>query len=139
MSPREHDAGEAARETGVDARPGGPDGFPVPDGSDRPDTPVFAEPWQAQAFALAVALNERGLFSWSEWAQALSREVARPDAAPDGGDYYRHWLAALETLIAEKGVAESEAVDCLAAAWQRAARATPHGQPILLGNDPRRR
>ncbi|WP_299868351.1 nitrile hydratase accessory protein [uncultured Hoeflea sp.] len=103
-----------------------------------PDAPVFAEPWQAQAFALAVALHERGLFTWSEWAQALSREVSRPDAAPDGSDYYRHWLAALETLIAQKGVAGSELVDGIAASWQRAAHATPHGQPISLENDPER-
>ncbi|MEQ8479596.1 MAG: nitrile hydratase accessory protein [Hoeflea sp.] len=100
--------------------------------------PVFAEPWQAQAFALAVALNERGLFSWSEWATALSRELAGPGAAQDGGDYYAHWLAALETLLTEKGVAGPETVEALTTSWQRAARATPHGQPIRLENDPER-
>lgn len=100
------------------------------------DEPAFAEPWQAQAFALTIALHDKGLFSWSEWANALSLEVKRPEAAPDGGDYYEHWLAALEKLLAVKGVAMPEAVEALAAAWQRAARATPHGQPILLENDP---
>ena len=67
------------------------------------DAPVFAEPWQAEAFAMTVALHERGLFSWSEWAQALSAEVKKPDAAPDGSDYYEHWLRALEKLLAAKG------------------------------------
>ncbi|MEQ1950469.1 nitrile hydratase accessory protein [Mesorhizobium sp. CN2-181] len=100
------------------------------------DDPVFAEPWQAEAFALVVALHERGVFSWGEWAEALSAEVHRVYAAPDGHDYYEHWLAALETLLAKKGVAPAADVDALAAAWERAAHATPHGKPILLENDP---
>ena len=102
------------------------------------DDPVFAEPWQAQAFALVVALHERGLFSWSEWAEALSIQVRNPTAAADGSDYYEHWLKALEALLAAKGVAGAAEVDNLAAAWERAAYATPHGKPILLENDPQR-
>ncbi|RWC94885.1 MAG: nitrile hydratase accessory protein [Mesorhizobium sp.] len=100
------------------------------------DEPVFAEPWQAEAFAMTVALHDKGLFSWSEWADALSAEVKRPDAAADGHDYYEHWLAALESLLSAKGVAGRSDVDRLAAAWERAAHATPHGKPILLENDP---
>jgi len=100
------------------------------------DEPVFAEPWQAEAFAMTVALHDKGLFSWSEWAEALSAEVKRPGAASDGHDYYKHWLAALEKLLATKGVAGKNDVDALAAAWERAAHATPHGKPILLENDP---
>ncbi|MET3523472.1 nitrile hydratase accessory protein [Mesorhizobium abyssinicae] len=100
------------------------------------DEPVFAEPWQAEAFAMTVALHDKGLFSWSEWADALSAEVKRPDAAADGHDYYEHWLAALESLLSAKGVAGRSDVDTLAAAWERAAHATPHGKPILLENDP---
>ncbi|MDQ6433555.1 nitrile hydratase accessory protein [Mesorhizobium sp. LHD-90] len=100
------------------------------------DEPVFAEPWQAEAFALVVALHERGLFSWGEWAETLSAEVHRADAALDGHDYYDHWLAALEKLLAKKGVALAEDIETLAAAWERAAHATPHGKPILLENDP---
>jgi nitrile hydratase accessory protein len=100
------------------------------------DEPVFAEPWQAQVFALTVALHEKGLFSWSEWAEVLSAEVKGPDAAPDGHDYYERWLTALEKLLAAKGAAMPVDVDALAAAWQRAAHATPHGKPILLENDP---
>jgi nitrile hydratase accessory protein len=100
------------------------------------DEAVFAEPWQAEAFALTVALHERGIFSWSEWAQALSAETGKPDAAADGGDYYAHWLAALEALLVAKGVTQASAVDALAAAWERAAHATPHGTPIRLENDP---
>ncbi len=116
-----------------------------PDTTDRPgvgsgrgpaEPDVFAEPWQAEAFALVVALHDRGLFSWKEWAAALGGEVGRPDAALDGSDYYRHWLGALEKLLAARGVAEPARVDALAAAWQRAAHATPHGKPILLENDP---
>lgn len=108
----------------------------------RPDTPpgidapVFSEPWQAEAFALTVALHEKGLFSWGEWAEVLSAEVKRPDAASDGSDYYEHWLAALEKLLAAKGVAATADVDAIAAAWERAAHATPHGKPIVLENDP---
>jgi nitrile hydratase accessory protein len=102
------------------------------------DSPVFAEPWQAEAFAMVVALNERGLFSWSEWADALSAEVKSSDAAPDGSDYYERWLRALENLLAAKGVAGASEIDKLAAAWHRAAHATPHGKPILLENDPER-
>nr|WP_292764405.1 nitrile hydratase accessory protein [Mesorhizobium sp.] len=100
------------------------------------DAPVFAEPWQAQAFALTLALHERGLFSWSEWADALSAEVKKPDAATDGSDYYERWVAALESLLALKSVALTPEVDAVAAAWERAAYATPHGKPILLENDP---
>jgi len=100
------------------------------------DEPVFAEPWQAEAFAMTVALHDKGLFSWSEWADALSAQVKKPGAASDGHDYYEHWLAALETLLAAKGVAGKSDVDTLAAAWERAAHATPHGKPILLENDP---
>lgn len=102
------------------------------------DEPAFAEPWQAQAFALTLALHERGLFSWSEWAEALSFEVKKPGATEDGSDYYECWLRALEGLLAGKGVALPHDVDGLAAAWQRAAHATPHGKPILLENDPGR-
>ncbi|MFI0843510.1 nitrile hydratase accessory protein [Mesorhizobium sp. IMUNJ 23232] len=102
------------------------------------EDPVFAEPWQVEAFAMVVALHEHGLFSWSEWAEVLSAEVHRADAAPDGHDYYEHWLAALEKLLASRGLAPAEEVDALAAAWERAAHATPHGRPILLENDPER-
>ena len=102
------------------------------------DSPVFTEPWQAEAFAMVVALHERGLFSWSEWADALSAEVKKPGAAVDGSDYYACWLEALEKLLAVKGVAGGNEIDALAAAWHRAAHATPHGKPILLENDPER-
>ncbi|MDW6020680.1 nitrile hydratase accessory protein [Mesorhizobium sp. BAC0120] len=102
------------------------------------DDPVFSEPWQAQAFALVVALHERGLFTWSEWAEALSSELKTPGAAPDGSDYYEHWLKALEKLLSAKGVAGVPEIDALSEAWQRAAHATPHGKPILLDNDPQR-
>ncbi|MEM8812600.1 MAG: nitrile hydratase accessory protein [Pseudomonadota bacterium] len=97
--------------------------------------PVFAEPWQAQAFAMAVSLNERGLFTWTEWAEALSTEIKRSQDAgdPDRGDtYYHHWLAALERLVASKGVSSATDLAARRDAWDRAAKATPHGQPITL-------
>jgi nitrile hydratase accessory protein len=98
------------------------------------EEPVFAEPWQAQAFAMTVALHRAGLFTWKEWAEALSKEL---NGEADGGhDYYEHWLAALEMLISTKGVTDIERMEALTAAWHRAAQATPHGKPILLENDP---
>lgn len=97
------------------------------------EEPVFAEPWQASAFAMTVALHEKGLFTWSEWADALGAEVA------SGDPYYECWLRALETLAARTGIASHHELDSMAASWMRAAHATPHGQPILLENDPERR
>lgn len=102
------------------------------------DGPVFAEPWEAQAFALAVALHERGAFTWPEWADALAREIERARAAgdPDTGEtYYRHWLAALERLVAEKELADADTLARYADAWGRAAERTPHGTPIELRPD----
>lgn len=103
------------------------------------DEPVFAEPWQADAFALVVALHAGGHVDWSEWTRLLGEAVHRPGVAADGSDYYESWLDALEALARTKGIATSAEIDTLAAAWQRAAHATPHGQPIRLENDPQRR
>jgi nitrile hydratase accessory protein len=100
---------------------------------------VFSAPWQAQAFAMTLALYERGLFTWTEWAAALATEIKRAQSAgdpDDGSTYYRHWLAALERLVSEKGVTTPADLDHRRAAWDRAAHATPHGQAILLSNDP---
>lgn len=110
---------------------------PIPRGEDG--GPVFAAPWEAQAFAMTLALHERGLFSWKEWAAALAAEIRRAQAAgdpDDGSTYYRHWIAALERLVAEKDVASEAALAERRAAWDRAAHATPHGAPILLENNP---
>ena len=96
--------------------------------------PVFAEPWQAQAFAMTVRLHEQGTFSWAEWAEALSREVHRPGRAVDGSDYFDCWVAALSSLLSERGVASEAEQSALSDRWARAAEATPHGKPILLEN-----
>jgi nitrile hydratase accessory protein len=99
------------------------------------DGPVFREPWEAQAFAMALALQERGVFTWAEWAQALGAEIKRAQAAgdPDTGEtYYLHWLATLENLIAAKGVTTNETLTRYRDAWDHAADRTPHGQPIEL-------
>jgi nitrile hydratase accessory protein len=97
--------------------------------------PVFRAPWEAQAFALAVALQARGLFTWVEWAEVLGAEIKRAQATgdPDTGDtYYRHWLAALEHIVAEKGVTTSTMLASTRDAWNHAADRTPHGEPIKL-------
>ena len=99
------------------------------------DGPVFCEPWEAQAFAMTLALHERGLFSWVEWAEALAAQIAAAQAAgdPDAGDtYYRHWLAALEGLVARKGASSGDELARYRPAWDHAADRTPHGQPIEL-------
>ena len=98
--------------------------------------PVFAEPWQAQAFALAVKLSEEGHFTWKEWAAALARELkaAADRGEPDDGSrYYEHWLAALERLVAEKGLSDRTAMLARKRAWADAYRHTPHGKPVELG------
>lgn len=102
---------------------------------------TFAEPWQAEAFALAVGLSERGLFAWSEWAERLGaalREGAGEPGLCAEEAYWRAWVAALESLLAERAGLASDIVAARAAAWQRAAEATPHGVPISLDNDPLR-
>jgi nitrile hydratase accessory protein len=100
--------------------------------------PVFPEPWAAEAFAMTVHLHERGVFTWSEWAQALAHEVHKPGRAPDGSDYFDCWVAALCAVLGEKAVADPDTLTALQHSWQRAAEATPHGQPIELANDPLR-
>ena len=97
--------------------------------------PVFAEPWQAQAFSLAVRLSEQGHFTWKEWAASLASELraaadrGEPD---DGSHYYRHWLAALERLAIEKGLTDRASLDARKETWADAYRHTPHGRPVEL-------
>ena len=101
--------------------------------------PVFREPWEAEAFALAVHLSEAGRFSWAEWTAALTREVAAASAAgdPDLGDtYYRHWLKALQALCVEKGLVAPDRLMERAEAWRAAYRRTPHGRPVSLMSGP---
>lgn len=89
--------------------------------------PVFAEPWQAQAFAMAVELSRRGYFTWQEWTDALAAEIAGADAG-----YYQHWLRALEALVLRKGLFSESDLAERRHAWERAARETEHGKPIVL-------
>ena len=105
-------------------------GLPVED-----DSPVFREPWEAQSFGMTLALYERGLFTWDEWAQALSAQISEAQALGDpdlGNTYYRHWLAALEALVSAKGVSSPEELGRYQQAWDHAADRVPHGQPIEL-------
>src|SRR5215469_2284024 len=90
--------------------------------------PVFAEPWQAQAFALAVKLSEQGYFTWKEWAAALAEQIK----ADPGSSYYNQWLAALEKLVAAKGLTDPAAMLSRKDAWAEAYRRTPHGKPVEL-------
>jgi nitrile hydratase accessory protein len=96
------------------------------------DGPVFAEPWQAQAFALALQLHEQGAFSWSEWAAALSARLKAAGPGDDGARYYDHWLAALEDLVTGKQLAGAEALLARKDAWAAAYARTPHGKPVEL-------
>lgn len=126
MSPPERKRPAALPPEALNALPG----LPRDEGG-----PVFAELWHAQAFAMTVKLHEAGAFSWKEWSQALGAEFAeaqrqgRPD---DGSRYYEHWLAALEKLIAAKGLLDSGALRLRREDWERAYRNTPHGQPVHL-------
>jgi nitrile hydratase accessory protein len=100
-----------------------------------PDGPVFREPWEAQSFAMAVALHERGFFSWPEWSVILGDEIKRAQAAGDpdmGENYYRHWQNALERIVAENGLTDRDALTRYHDAWHHAAARTPHGSAISL-------
>jgi nitrile hydratase accessory protein len=100
------------------------------------EDPVFKAPWEAQAFAMTLALHERGEFTWKEWAQTLAAVIAevRDRGEPDTGeDYYRHWLTALERITERKGLVTHALLEERRHAWEEAAHRTPHGQPIELG------
>ncbi len=100
--------------------------------------PVFRAPWEAHAFAMALALHEKGLFAWSEWSAMLGEEIKKAQAAgdPDTGEtYYHHWLATLERMVAEKGAASAQALEQYYEAWEHAMHRTPHGKPIELRAD----
>lgn len=110
---------------------GAPDLSLLPAERREGEGPVFQEPWEAKAFAMALSLHAQGLFTWPEWTEALGAELAR--AGEDNGrGYYRHWLRALERLIVDKGAASAEVLGGLTAAWLAAAARTPHGTPIEL-------
>ena len=96
---------------------------------------VFSEPWQAHAFAMTLHLHEKGLFTWPEWAAALTQEIRNAQAAGDpdtGTTYYTHWLNALEAMVLAKQLGTAEQIHDLEHAWEDAAARTPHGQPIVL-------
>lgn len=102
--------------------------------------PVFQAPWEAQVFALALELHQAGHVTWTEWADRLASEIrrARERGDPDlGTTYYQHWLAALERMVADKGLLTTSELERRKAEWDAAARSTPHGQPIRLHKGPR--
>ena len=94
--------------------------------------PVFRAPWEAQAFGMTLALYERGLFTWKEWAERLSVEIAAARDRDDGSRYYEMWLTALEKLVAEKKLVPDAELALRRDEWAQAAAETPHGKPIEL-------
>ena len=99
--------------------------------------PVFSEPWEAHAFAIAVKLSERGLFKWSEWTNTLAEEIkkAKEQGNPDfGNTYYKFWLSALETILLEKNILKKSDLKSMMEQWRRAYLSTPHGIPVKLVN-----
>ncbi len=120
------ESGHASHEGRLSAAPSSPAGA---------SEPAFAEPWEAQAFALALSLSSRGCYSWTEWSDALGRALKTTggrDAAGHGSDYYRGWLEALENLLQAKGVVDSHALALRKAEWVEAFNTTPHGHPVEL-------
>ena len=112
-----------------------PDPLALPSLPRDEDGPVFAEPWQAQAFALAVTLSAQGHFTWKEWAAALAEELraaAEREEPDDGSRYYQHWLAALERLVTAKALSNPSELLARKEAWAEAYRQTPHGKPVML-------
>ncbi len=106
----------------------------IPAGLKDDGAPVFAEPWQAQAFAMTIALFEQSLFTWDEWAETLGRVIASRQGQADqmGARYYELWLEALEHIASDKGAAGADTLASLKNAWADAYRHTPHGQPVVL-------
>ena len=93
--------------------------------------PVFKEPWQAQAFAMAVTLSEAGLFSWQEWSSELSVSIQsrqKNGDTDDGETYYLHWLETLEKMLSRKNLIEQADLLQHITEWKEAYLKTPHGQ-----------
>jgi nitrile hydratase accessory protein len=109
-----------------------PDGELLPGLPQNENGPVFAEPWQAQAFAMTLALCENGFFSWKEWTDILAEEIRAHPSRDDGLHYYHLWLAALHKLLARKGLATADERRRSEHEWHRASLATPHGEPVVL-------
>jgi nitrile hydratase accessory protein len=97
--------------------------------------PVFLEPWHAEIFSLAVALNRKGIFTWSEWVEAFSsamREIPADEGESPETAYHRRWLAALERLVVQRGLSSRQEMARRKEEWRRAYLRTPHGQPVTL-------
>ena len=101
-----------------------------------PEPNAFDAPWQAQAFALTVALVAAGVFTWPEWTEVFGRYRGQAGAAQDASDYYDHWILALQEMLTARGAASAAAIEATTDAWIRASAATPHGVPVVLENDP---
>jgi nitrile hydratase accessory protein len=105
-----------------------PAGTATAPGSANTAEAVFAEPWEARAFALAVTLSGGERFAWDDFRDLLIAEIAAGDAAatnaaparlPDdtaAAPYYERWLAALEKILCAKAMLNAEEIDRRAAA-----------------------
>jgi nitrile hydratase accessory protein len=98
------------------------------------DAPPFPAPWAAEVFALTVHLHERHVFTWPQWVEALSTELHKPGKHANGDDYFQSWVEALCALLGALNILQPAEVTEMKERWQRAAEATPHGQPISLDN-----
>jgi nitrile hydratase accessory protein len=104
---------------------------------DVAEDPVFAEPWQAQAFAMTMQLSQRGAFTWGDWVEAFSTEIRTHPTQPGEDNtvaYYRQWLAALETILTARGLSTAEEISGTQELWRQAYLNTPHGLPVALEN-----
>ncbi len=104
--------------------------------TDAEGEPIFNEPWQAQIFAIVVALNEAGHFTWVQWAETLGTVLKQTGESDRVEDYFHHWAKALEQILAVQNILPTQDINIRAEQWRRAALATPHGEPIVLDNDP---
>jgi nitrile hydratase accessory protein len=68
---------------------------------------VFDAPWEARAFALAIAVIQRLDLPWDAFRLRLIDEIAN---APDR-PYYESWTLALESLILSLGLTTPDALD----------------------------
>lgn len=98
--------------------------------------PTFSAPWEATAFAIAVNLNKQGVFTWTEWCEALNFQIlkAQAEGDPDLGDtYYQHWLSALEKLVADKKLTDADSLLAAKEDWRAADHHRGFGEaPVLV-------
>ena len=82
---------------------------------------LFDAPWQGRVFGMARVLAEAGCFTWDDFRAHLIAQIGAWDRSA-GGDlppgeaaadyrYYDHFLAALQAVLAEKGLLAPTALE----------------------------